>query len=77
LGNTTLSVGDGAFMGAVENQRQLWLTGESHPEMIFQMMGLAAGMGLIMRGFKPRNQRTSKPNNKPDSIAEKMLDKGE
>ncbi len=59
---------DGALMWAVENQRQLWLTGESHPEMIFQMMGLAMGMRIIFSGFMPKN--SSKVDN---SLARKYL----
>ena len=48
---TVETAGSGAMMWAIENQRQEWLTGESHPEMVIQMMWLAMWMRVAFSGF--------------------------
>lgn len=45
------TAGSGALMWYVENQRQKWLTGESHPEMVIQMMWLAMWMRIAFSAF--------------------------
>jgi len=69
----TQTAWDGAVMWAIENQRQLWLTWESHPEMIIQMMGLAMGMRIIFSGFIPKSERGSQTDT---SLANKYLAEG-